>query len=96
MTLDPPRTLNIKLVQTFPVGICFIYIHLVQVDMPPSYTEVTPGSPAPSYKSDMAVPVPTIPGSPAPSYKSVDIPVVKTEGGMILKIQVLDPPNPLR
>jgi len=54
-------------------------IAIIKVDMPPSYTEVTPGSPAPSYKSDMAVPVPTIPGSPAPSYKSVDIPVVKTE-----------------
>merc|ERR1719347_1948263 len=39
-------------------------VSVVTVDMPPTYT---PGSPAPSYKSDMAPPVP---GSPAPSYKS--------------------------
>jgi hypothetical protein len=40
----------------------------IKVDLPPCYVDVTPGSPAPSYKSDMVAP-----GSPAPSYKSVDI-----------------------
>merc|ERR1712025_1358695 len=44
-------------------------VSVVTVDMPPTYT---PGSPAPSYKSDMAAPA--VPGSPAPSYRSVDIP----------------------
>lgn len=39
--------------------------------MPPCYNEVTPGSPAPSYKSEMGRP-----SSPAPSYKSVDLPPV--------------------
>jgi len=54
-------------------------VAVVNVDMPPTYGDCapTPGSPAPSYKSDMAGPV--VPGSPAPSYKSVDIPVEKEE-----------------
>jgi len=47
-------------------------IAVIKVDLPPSYGDVTPGSPAPSYKSDM---LPAVPGSPAPSYKSVDLPV---------------------
>merc|ERR1711881_375935 len=47
-------------------------VAVVNVDMPPTYGDcATPGSPAPSYKSDMAGPV--VPGSPAPSYKSVDM-----------------------
>ena len=45
-------------------------VAVINVDMPPTYGEVTPGSPAPSYKSDMASQV--VPGSPAPSYRSVD------------------------
>ena len=45
------------------------------------YNVVGPGSPAPSYKSDMVPP-----GSPAPSYKSVDAPA-KTEGE--LRIQTI-------
>ena len=44
---------------------------MFKVDMPPCYNEVTPGSPAPSYKSEMGRP-----SSPAPSYKSVDLPPV--------------------
>ena len=44
-------------------------VAVINVDMPPTYGEVTPGSPAPSYKSDMASQV--TPASPAPSYKSV-------------------------
>merc|ERR1719430_2607637 len=54
-------------------------VAVVNVDMPPTYGDCgpTPGSPAPSYKSDMAGP--TVPGSPAPSYRSVDIPVEKEE-----------------
>merc|ERR1719317_1407071 len=54
-------------------------VAVVNVDMPPTYGDCapTPGSPAPSYKSEMAGPV--VPGSPAPSYKSVDIPVEKEE-----------------
>jgi len=54
-------------------------VAVVNVDMPPTYVDcgATPGSPAPSYKSDMAAPV--VPGSPAPSYRSVDIPVEKEE-----------------
>jgi len=51
-------------------------IAFIKVDIPPSYDVVAPGSPAPSYKSDM---VPPVPGSPAPSYKSVDIPAVETK-----------------
>ena len=56
---------------------------VVNVDMPPTYGDcgATPGSPAPSYKSDMAAPA--VPGSPAPSYRSVDIPVEKEEKGNI-------------
>merc|ERR1719233_2402134 len=56
-------------------------VAVVNVDMPPTYGDCgpAPGSPAPSYKSDMAGPV--VPGSPAPSYKSVDIPVEKDEKG---------------
>ena len=46
-------------------------IEMFKVDMPPCYNEVTPGSPAPSYKSEMGRP-----SSPAPSYKSVDLPPV--------------------
>merc|ERR1719454_867987 len=41
-------------------------VSVVRVDLPPSYGEVRPASPAPSYKSDMGVPA-----SPAPSYRSV-------------------------
>merc|ERR1711962_1763444 len=41
-------------------------VSVVKVDMPPSYGDVRPASPAPSYKSDMGVPA-----SPAPSYRSV-------------------------
>merc|ERR1719315_451662 len=54
-------------------------VAVVNVDMPPTYGDCgpVPGSPAPSYKSDMAAPV--VPGSPAPSYRSVDIPVEKEE-----------------
>merc|ERR1719167_89332 len=47
-------------------------IAVIKVDLPPSYGDVAPGSPAPSYKSDM---LPAMPGSPAPSYKSVDVSV---------------------
>jgi len=59
-------------------------VAVIKVDLPPSYVDVTPGSPAPSYKSDMAPPgspTPSCksdmapPGSPAPSYKSVDVAV---------------------
>merc|ERR1712115_148038 len=46
---------------------------VVKVDMPPSYGDVRPASPAPSYKSDMGVPA-----SPAPSYRSV-APATKEE-----------------
>lgn len=46
-------------------------VSVITVDMPPCYNEVTPGSPAPSYKSEMGRP-----SSPAPSYKSVDLPPV--------------------
>jgi len=54
-------------------------VAVVNVDMPPTYGDCgpVPGSPAPSYKSDMAAPA--VPGSPAPSYRSVDIPVQKEE-----------------
>merc|ERR1711892_462877 len=54
-------------------------VAFVNVDMPPTYGDCgpVPGSPAPSYKSDMAAPA--VPGSPAPSYRSVDIPVQKEE-----------------
>jgi hypothetical protein len=48
-------------------------VSVVKVDLPPSYGEVRPASPAPSYKSEM------VPGSPAPSYRSVDIPAEKEE-----------------
>merc|ERR1719466_616997 len=45
-------------------------VAVVNVDMPPTYGDCgpVPGSPAPSYKSDMAAPA--VPGSPAPSYRS--------------------------
>jgi hypothetical protein len=49
-------------------------VSVVRVDLPPSYGEVRPSSPAPSYKSEMGVP-----GSPAPSYRSVDIPAEDTK-----------------
>ena len=45
----------------------------MRVDLPPSYGDVRPASPAPSYKSDMGVPA-----SPAPSYRSV-APATKEE-----------------
>lgn len=48
-------------------------VSVVRVDLPPSYGEVRPASPAPSYKSDMGVPA-----SPAPSYRSV-APTTKEE-----------------
>merc|ERR1719412_687989 len=50
-------------------------VAVINVDMPPTYGEVTPGTPAPSYKSDMASQV--VPGSPAPSYRSVDTEATK-------------------
>jgi hypothetical protein len=40
-------------------------VSVVRVDLPPSYGEVRPASPAPSYKSEMAAPA-----SPAPSYRT--------------------------
>merc|ERR1711872_1108251 len=49
-------------------------VSVVKVDMPPSYGQVRPDSPAPSYKSDMCTP-----NSPAPSYRSVDIPAEETQ-----------------
>merc|ERR1712117_531029 len=52
-------------------------VAVINVDMPPTYGEVTPGSPAPSYKSDMASQAAPIPGSPAPSYRSVDTEATK-------------------
>merc|ERR1712165_271045 len=48
-------------------------VSVVRVDLPPSYGDVRPVSPAPSYKSDMGVPA-----SPAPSYRSV-APATKEE-----------------
>jgi len=51
-------------------------VSVVSVDMPPTYT---PGSPAPSYKSDMAPPSAAVPGSPAPSYRSVDVSVSENQ-----------------
>jgi len=58
-------------------------IAVIKVDLPPSYNDVTPGSPAPSYKSDMlsGLEQPVVPGSPAPSYKAVDIPIKTSDGG---------------
>ena len=45
-------------------------VAVINVDLPPTYGDLTvPGSPAPSYKSDMAA----VPASPAPSYKSMDV-----------------------
>merc|ERR1719361_1265307 len=45
-------------------------VAVINVDLPPTYGDLTvPGSPAPSYKSDMAA----VPASPAPSYKSMDL-----------------------
>ena len=45
-------------------------VAVINVDLPPTYGDVAvPGSPAPSYKSDMAA----VPASPAPSYKSMDV-----------------------
>jgi len=49
-------------------------VSVVKVDMPPSYGQVRPDSPAPSYKSDMCTP-----NSPAPSYRSVDIPAEESQ-----------------
>merc|ERR1719186_1677511 len=48
-------------------------VSVVRVDLPPSYGDVRPASPAPSYKSEMGVPA-----SPAPSYRSV-APATKEE-----------------
>merc|ERR1712121_295601 len=48
-------------------------VSVVRVDLPPSYGDVRPASPAPSYKSDMGVPA-----SPEPSYRSV-APATKEE-----------------
>ena len=47
-------------------------VAVINVDLPPTYGDlpVVPGSPAPSYKSDMAA---AVPASPAPSYKSMDL-----------------------
>ena len=44
-------------------------VAVINVDLPPTYGDLAPASPAPSYKSDMA----PVPGSPAPSYKSMDV-----------------------
>ena len=57
-------------------------VAVINVDMPPTYGEVTPGSPAPSYKSDMASQV--VPGSPAPSYRSVD---TESENQLLVLVQ---------
>merc|ERR1711874_492863 len=49
-----------------------VMVAVINVDLPPPYgaLPVVPGSPAPSYKSDMAA---AVPASPAPSYKSMDL-----------------------
>ena len=44
-------------------------VAVINVDLPPTYGDLAPASPAPSYKSDMAA----VPASPAPSYKSMDV-----------------------
>merc|ERR1719402_950605 len=49
-------------------------VSVVRVDLPPSYGDVRPASPAPSYKSEMGVPA-----SPAPSYRSVAPSATKEE-----------------
>jgi len=50
-------------------------VAVINVDLPPTYGDVAmPGSPAPSYKSDMAASA-AVPASPAPSYKSMDLEV---------------------
>ena len=49
-------------------------VSVVRVDLPPSYGDVRPASPAPSYKSEMGVPA-----SPAPSYRSVAPAATKEE-----------------
>merc|ERR1712172_188936 len=59
-------------------------VSVVRVDLPPSYGDVRPASPAPSYKSEMGVPA-----SPAPSYRSV-APVTKEEDEAEEKV-VLEP-----
>merc|ERR1712037_1086728 len=59
-------------------------ISVVRVDLPPSYGDVRPASPAPSYKSEMGVPA-----SPAPSYRSV-APATKEEDEAEEKV-VLEP-----
>merc|ERR1712127_314084 len=51
-------------------------VSVVRVDLPPSYGEVRPASPAPSYKSEMGVPA-----SPAPSYRSVAPDTKETQAG---------------
>merc|ERR1712066_1102157 len=49
-------------------------VAVINVGLPPTYGDVAaPGSPAPSYKSDMA----PVPASPAPSYKSMDLEVAR-------------------
>merc|ERR1719237_245826 len=59
-------------------------VSVVRVDLPPSYGDVRPASPAPSYKSEMGVPA-----SPAPSYRSV-APATKEEDEAEEKV-VLEP-----
>ena len=49
------------------VGASKTGIAFIKVDNPPSYNNIAPSSPAPSYKSGMLHHIPT---SPAPSYKS--------------------------
>ena len=52
-------------------------VAVINVDLPPTYGDLAPASPAPSYKSDMASQAAPVPASPAPSYRST----VDTETG---------------
>ena len=52
-------------------------VAVINVDLPPTYGDIAPASPAPSYKSDMASQAAPVPASPAPSYRST----VDTETG---------------
>jgi len=61
-------------------------LSVVRVDLPPSYGEVRPASPAPSYKSDMGVPA-----SPAPSYRSMAPAVQEEEAAGEKEKVVLEP-----
>ena len=65
-------------------------IAFIMVDDPPSYYNVTFGSPVPSYKSAM---LPPMPGSPAPSYKSYMLPGLTSSPTPSYKSDLL--PGPL-